>query len=276
MPSPRVSVVMPSFNEAPDIVCASLASIRAQTMVDFECIVVDESTDEARALACREACEADPRFVYIHPSERLGLPSSLNLGISKARAPLIARFDSDDLCQPSRLTLQTAFMDAYADVGVVGGALELIDDAGTPIGLRHYPEAHGEIARRMQLTTAVAHPTVMFRRTLVEQHGGYDAGFRFAEDLDLWLRWLNAGVRFANLPQVLVRYRQQVTRRNPRHWRSNLRARTRNFAGSFVLRRAAGIGAIAVWSALPAPVQESVFRLLILRGARGRPQKSAA
>jgi glycosyltransferase involved in cell wall biosynthesis len=267
---PRVSIVVPSFNEAPQIVGASLASVRAQTMDDFECIVVDESTDEALARACREVCEADPRFIYIHPSERLGLAGSLNLGLSRARGALIARFDADDLCQPERLALQAAFLDAHPMVDVVGGALEVIDEDGAHQGVRHYPLGHLDIARRMQLTNAMAHPTVMYRRTVVERHGGYDTSFRYSEDLDLWLRWLNAGVRFANLPQVLVCYRQQVTRRNTLHWRYNLRARTRNFGRSFIVRRAAGIGCIAVWSALPAVVQESVFRLLMLGGPRQR------
>jgi glycosyltransferase involved in cell wall biosynthesis len=267
---PRVSIIVPSFNEAPQIVGASLASVRAQTMDDFECIVVDESTDEARARACREFCETDPRFIYIHPSERLGLAGSLNLGLSRARAALVARFDADDLCQPDRLALQAAFLDAHPMVDVVGGALEVIGEDGTHQGVRRYPLGHLDIARRMQLTNAMAHPTVMYRSAVVERHGSYDTSFRYSEDLDLWLRWLNAGVRFANLPQVLVRYRQQVTRRNTLHWRYNLRARTRNFARPFIVRRAAGIGCVAVWSALPAVVQESLFRLLMLRGPHQR------
>jgi glycosyltransferase involved in cell wall biosynthesis len=271
MPAPpRVSIVVPSFNEAPPVIAASLASLRAQTMDDFECFVIDESTDESRALACREFCETDPRFIYIHPSERLGLAGSLNLGLSRARGALIARFDADDLCKPERLALQAAFLDAHPTVDVVGGALEVIDENGAHRAVRHYPLEHFDIARRMQLTNAIAHPTVMYRRAVVERHGGYDTSFRYSEDLDLWLRWLNAGVRFANLPQVLVRYRQQLTRRNTLHWRYNLRARTRNFGRSFVLRRAAGIGCIAMWSALPAAVQESVFRLLMLRGSGQR------
>lgn len=264
--SPLVSIVVPSFNELPQIVSASLASVREQTMGDFECIVVDESTDESRARACREVCAADPRFIYLHPSERLGLAGSLNLGLSRARGALVARFDADDLCQPERLALQTAFLNAHPAVGVVGGALEVIGEDGRHQGVRHYPLKHLDIARRMQLTNAIAHPTVMYRRAVVERHGGYDTSFRYSEDLDLWLRWLNAGVHFANLPQLLVRYRQQVTRRNTLHWRYNLRARTRNFGRSFIVRRAAGIGCIAVWSALPAAMQESVFRLLMLRG----------
>ncbi len=110
----------------------------------------------------------------------------------------------------------------------------------------------------------------MFRRELVEQFGGYDASFRYSEDLDLWLRWLNRGVRFANLEYILVRYRQQNTRRHPRHWRYNLRARVRNFSRHDLLRRMAGISCITVWAALPAPVQEMVFRAILLRHGDAR------
>lgn len=273
--APRVSIVMPSFNEAAEVVQASLASVRAQTWGDFECIVVDESTDAARAEACRQACARDARFVYVHPTERIGLARSLNLGVSRARGEFVARFDSDDLCLPDRLALQVAGLDAQPQVGVVGGGLEIIDEAGTTLAYRRYPGAHREIARGMQMTTTLAHPTVMFRRALVDRHGGYDPAFRFSEDLDLWLRWLNAGVVFANLPQTLVRYRQQNTRRHPHHWRYNLRARVRNFARPYLLRRAAGICCIALWSALPAPLQERVFSALLLRRRAAREGASA-
>ena len=87
--TPLVTVVVPSFNEDPHIVRASLESIRAQTFADFECIVVDESSRPELAEACRAVCAEDPRFIYVHPTERLGLPKSLNLAISKARGQLI-------------------------------------------------------------------------------------------------------------------------------------------------------------------------------------------
>lgn len=269
--TPRVSLIVPSFNEDPAVVGASLDSVRAQTMDDFECIVIDESTDPRLAEACRACCEGDSRFVYVHPTERLGLARSLNLGFARARGELIARFDSDDLCAPDRLALQVAFLAAHPAVGVVGGALEIMDESEATLAYRRYPDVHRDIARGMQMTTTLAHPTVMFRRALFERHGGYDPEFRFSEDLDLWLRWLNAGVVFANLPQVLVRYRQQNTRRHTRHWRYNLRARVRNFGTPYLLRRAAGIVCIALWAALPSPIQESVFRVLMLR--RRHPQR---
>jgi glycosyltransferase involved in cell wall biosynthesis len=262
--NPLVTVVIPSFNEAPHIVRASLESIRNQTFSSFECIVVDESTIPELAEACQSVCVEDPRFIYVHPEERLGLPRSLNLAISKARGRLIARFDSDDVCLPERLAIQVAFLDAHPDISVVGGALDIISDDGLLLAHRSYPEDSVKIAKGMQLTTTLAHPTVMFRREAFEQYGGYNPEFRFSEDLDLWLRWLNAGLTFANLPQVLVLYRQNNTRRNPRHWRYNLRARTSNFSSSYMSLRVLGIACIATWSLLPNFFQEQIFRFLVI------------
>jgi len=266
--SPFVSVVVPSFNEAPHIVRASLESIRNQTFADFECIVVDESTCPELAEECRAACAEDNRFIYVHPTERLGLPKSLNLAIGMARGQLIARFDSDDLCMPDRLALQVAFLQRNSDISVVGGALDIVSSEGKFLAHRSYPMTSRAISKGMQLTTSIAHPTVMFRKEAIERHGGYDPNFRFAEDLDLWLRWMNAGLRFANLPQVLVQYRQDSTRRDQRHWRFNLRARTSNFSGQHLVRRVIGIACIAAWIAIPKKAQEQVFKALILRRRR--------
>lgn len=268
MSSPLVTVVVPSFNEAPNIVRASLESIRAQTFADFECIVVDESTCPELAEACQAACAEDKRFTYVHPTQRLGLPKSLNLAIGKARGQLIARFDSDDVCMPERLALQVAFLHRNPDISVVGGDLDIISSEGKFLSHRCYPKTSSAISKGMQLTTTIAHPTVMFRKEAIERHGGYNPDFRFCEDLDLWLRWMNAGLRFANLPQVLVQYRQDNTRRDQRHWRFNLRARTSNFSGQHLVRRVIGIACIATWIAMPKKVQEQVFKALILRRSR--------
>jgi glycosyltransferase involved in cell wall biosynthesis len=263
--SPGVSFVVPVFNESREVLEESLGSVTAQTFEDFECIVIDESTDTRASAACREICERDPRFVYVHPDERIGLAASLNLGISMARAPLIARFDSDDICMPGRLAAQTRFMAEHQDVGVLGGGLEIMDESGSTLSFRDYASDHRTIEKRFHTTTSVAHPTVMMRKRVLDEFGSYNPDFRFSEDLDLWLRLLNSGVRFANLDEVLVRYRQQNTQRNPKHWRYNLRARTSNFKLRYVGRRTLGVVAIAVWGRLPTGFQKAVFRMLLLR-----------
>jgi glycosyltransferase involved in cell wall biosynthesis len=266
--NPFVTVVVPSFNEDPQIVRASLESIRAQTFPDFECIVVDESTQPELAEACLAVCAEDHRFVYIHPTERLGLPKSLNMAIARARGQLIARFDSDDICMPDRLALQVAFLHSHPEVSVVGGALDIISNEGNFLAHRSYPQSSTAIAKGMQLTTTIAHPTVMYRKEVIERYGSYNPDFRFAEDLDLWLRWMNEGILFSNLPEVLVKYRQDITRRDQRHWNFNLRARISNFNSRYWFRRAIGIACIAAWVVMPKKIQEKIFKLLILLHSR--------
>jgi len=165
------------------------------------------------------------------------------------------------------------FLDSHPEIAIVGGALEVIDDDDRTTALRAYPLEHAAIDRGMQTTNTMAHPTVMFRRSASVAHGAYDASYRYSEDLDLWLRWLNAGLRFANLPEVLVRYRQKSTSRQALHWKYNLRARLHNFSSRHLVRRCSGIAAIGIWMVLPRRVQELVFRLLMLRAARPAQQR---
>jgi glycosyltransferase involved in cell wall biosynthesis len=271
---PIVSIVVPSFNEKAEIVRASLDSLKVQTFTDFECIVIDESTLQDRADACAACCAGDARFIYVHPKQRLGLAASLNLGIDKARGEFIARFDADDLCAPDRLALQVKFLKEHPQLSLVGGALEIIDEEGKSTAIRDYPLSHIDIAKGIHFTSTVAHPTAMFRRSVALAHGAYDPDFRFSEDLELWLRWMRAGIRFANLPQILVRYRQNETRRNTQVWRYNLKARIRNFATEHMVRRIVGICGIGIWMALPAAVQERAFKALVFRRAPKRASAS--
>lgn len=262
--TPFVTVVVPSFNEHAHNVRTSLESIRSQTYSNFECIVVDESTRTEMAIACQAICAEDPRFIYMHPSERLGLSQSLNLAISHARGQLIARFDSDDICLPNRLELQVDFLQLHPDVSVLGGAMDIISTEGRLIARRCYPQLSSEINSAMQLTNAIAHPTVMFRKEVIDLYGSYNPSYLYCEDLDLWLRWMNAGLLFRNLPQVLVQYRQDTTRREHLNWRYNLRARLSNFSSRNLIRRIIGILCIAVWVTVPGKLQEQIYKVILL------------
>jgi glycosyltransferase involved in cell wall biosynthesis len=259
---PEISIIVATFNESPAIVRESLNSISKQTFSNFECIVIDDSSDEECASACKKICEEDTRFTYFHPSERLGLAGSLNLAIDMSRADWVARFDSDDLCMPDRLRLQIDFLKANREVDVLGGAMEIMSDSGVTMALRQYPLTHDEIEKKFQFSNSFAHPTVIFRREIVKQAGSYDVSFRYAEDLELWLRLLNIGCIFANLPDVLVRYRQQSTSRVKANWTFNLRARRKNFSHKLLLKRCLGIAAISIWSAIPMKMQEIIFKAI--------------
>ncbi len=264
-PRPRVSVVMPVYNEPPASLAESIGSIAEQDFTDFECFVIDESSNPESMAACSALCVKDGRFVRLVPESPLGLAASLNLGITNARGDYVMRIDSDDVCLPGRIAQQVAFLDSNPKIGVLGTALEMMSETGKTFATRSYPLHHTDIVRKMHWTAAIAHPTVMMRRDIVVSCGGYDPSFRYAEDLDLWLRMLNAGTRFANLPIATVKYRQERTNRSKKHWQFNLRARVKNFAIPSALSRVIGIAAIFSWSIIPERAQRAIYALLLLK-----------
>lgn len=264
--APRLSVVMPCFNESVSNLGEAFASLMNQTFSDFECIVVDESTNDQAASHCKKLCDSDVRFYYVRPKNRLGLAASLNLGIDLANAKWIARFDSDDICIPERFQLQITYLDQNPRIGVLGGGLEIIDGEGRAIGYRSYPLDHDAIVNAFYFTTPIAHPTVIYKKELVIKNYGYKPEFSNSEDLDLWLRLLNAGVVFGNIDQTLVKYRQADTKRSKAHWKFNLKARVENFRREGFLKRVIGIAMVGVWSCIPDKLQAPLYKMIIFRG----------
>jgi glycosyltransferase involved in cell wall biosynthesis len=266
--NPKISCIVPCFNEDSEVLRKSLVSIANQTYENFECIVVDESTNAKTAVLCRELCELDSRFYYVRPEQRLGLAGSLNLGIQRAKGEFIARFDSDDICCHDRFALQAQFLNQNSDIGIVGSSLEIIDNNDLPVGIRAYPTEHYSIEKKFIFSNGMAHPTVMFRKSLLSIVGGaYDPTFRYAEDLEFWLRLLNSNIKFANLPECLVKYRQQYTNRSGDHWKYNIKARVKNFSDPFRFRKVIGILGIVLWMCVPKQPQRFIFNAIQLRKA---------
>ena len=264
--TPKVSVIVPSFNESVEALEESLSSLMNQTFVDFECIVVDESTQPKLAQACERICSRDARFRYIHPAQRLGLSGSLNLAISIAQGELIARFDSDDLCAPNRLKLQVAFLEANANIGIVGSWMQIIDRSGNPQCIRRYATEHSSIKRHFIYSNSMGHPTVMFRKAQIEGFNGpYREDFKYSEDLELWLRLISRGVHFANIPECLVLYRQDSTHRSVNNWKFNIKARMLHISSPDRILKIATIVLIAIWALLPKSFCGKFYRKTILR-----------
>ena len=78
---------------------------------------------------------------------------------------------------------------------------------------------HDSIVLNRLIDSPLPHPSVMFRREPLEQFGGYRDG-PFPEDHELWLRWIDSGVRFAKVPEVLLRWNDppdRLSRSDPRY-----------------------------------------------------------
>lgn len=196
---------------------AAIESVQAQTFGDFEFLILDDgSSDDSLAMAQGFAAH-DPRIRVI-AMPRQGLVSSLNQLFAQARAPLVARFDADDVCMPQRLERQVAFLAEHPDHGLVASETTFIDAAGAPAPNPpiHRPLAHEAILAELEHGPILCHSAVMVRTDLVRQAGGYRASYLHAEDYDLWLR-LASQTRMANLPECLLAYRVTPGQVSTRH-----------------------------------------------------------
>lgn len=201
--SPPVTVLMSTLNQA-QYLYAATASILNQTYEDFEFIIIDDgSTDETAAILDGFS---DPRIVRVHNKQPSTLPVALNQGLALARGEFIARMDGDDIALPERLEQQIAFLEQNSQVGVVGTQVSIIDGKGRAAHHQELPQTHSMIVWRLFTGFALAHPSVMMRRALVEQLGGYNPEYVVSQDRELWMRamWYT---RFANLPTALMQYR---------------------------------------------------------------------
>ena len=184
---------------------AAVESILGQTFRDFEFLIVDDgSTDRTRDYLGRLR---DPRVHVMRNPMNLGLTRSLNRGIDAAAGSLVARMDADDVALPDRLARQVAFFQKHPDVGIAGSARLLIDERGDFVA--HAPAVEDDLGIRWKclLGNPFAHPTVMLRRDVLEQHGlRYDETFQTAQDYELWTRLLTI-TRAATLREPLLKYR---------------------------------------------------------------------
>jgi glycosyltransferase involved in cell wall biosynthesis len=194
-----------AMHNAERTLAAALASIVGQTLARWELILLDDgSTDGSVAVARRFA---DPRIAGHVDSARRGLASRLNQAIDLARGRYLARMDADDVCYPERLERQVAFLEAHAEVDLLGTGAMVFAGNGVPVGLFPVRPRHEEICARPWAGFYLAHPTWMGRIEWFRRHR-YDAGVTKAQDQDLLLRAWDSS-RFAALPEPLLGYRQE-------------------------------------------------------------------
>ena len=217
---------------ADDQLQLALQSCLDQTFTDFELLVVANGANAKEVAAAVQTWVGSDSRVRIFTTEVRHLIFSLSLGLHHARAPLIARMDSDDLSKRDRLDRQVAFMKQHPDVVLLGTSYEIIDADGRPQRNVTLPTGDAEIRRALVWGNPLCHPSVIFRRTVVLNAGGYLGGVH-AEDYDLWVRLsADRANHFANLPEICLSYRSVgigLARRSRTAYASMAATQFRNF-----------------------------------------------
>jgi glycosyltransferase involved in cell wall biosynthesis len=208
--TPLISCVTTVYNTQ-RYVAETIESILAQTLGDFEYILVDDGSKDDSLQVLRKYEQQDKRIRVITGPNR-GIVGAANEGLKHARGEFLARIDSDDVAMSERFEKQAAFLQAHPEVVAVGCRLMLIDPYGSPIVTTDHKLTHEEIEHELLINGsgwALSQPAVMMRRALVVELGGYRKEYEASEDLDLALRLAERG-KLANLPDVLLKWRRHL------------------------------------------------------------------
>jgi glycosyltransferase involved in cell wall biosynthesis len=192
---------MPVFNRE-TLVENSIRSILEQDFTDFELLMVDDGSSDRTPEVLRSWSERDARINVVTAPTNLGVPGALNLGLSRVRAPYVARLDSDDLMMPRRLAAQLAVLQERPDVVLASCAYESINPVGQLLGIWPSDEPSEAIPYLLNFYNAVGGGgQVMFRRDEVLAEGGFELKYPGSEDYGLWVRLLRRG-RILSLPFI--------------------------------------------------------------------------
>lgn len=224
---PRVSVVIPVYNREPYI-GAAIASVLAQTVQDFELLVIDDGSTDGTRDVVRSFHDERIRLLC-HESNR-GVASARNAGLDAARGDYLAFLDSDDVALPERLAEQVAFLDRHPDHAAVGAWIDWMDDRGRPTGrVKRRPLRPDDVSALRLFRQGIENTASMARTTVLRQYR-HDERFEVSEDFDLWAR-IAADRPIANQGKVLVLRRAHVQQTSKgrdeqtRHYRQAIYAR---------------------------------------------------
>lgn len=208
--TPTLSVLMPVYNCRP-YVGQALRSILAQTVQDFEVVVVDDGSTDGSGDVVARLARRDERIQLIR-QPNAGVVAARNATLEHARADLVVLADADDLSPPHRIERLLAYMAEHPECVAVGSAARTIDPDGYPIEDLQVPTEHEAIDRAVLECRgrAMVFPSAMFRRQVMLDVGKYRKEYEWSEDRDLYLRVAERG-RVANLPEVLYLYRMRPT-----------------------------------------------------------------
>lgn len=198
-----VSIIMPVYNAEQDL-REAIDSILNQTHTNLEVLIINDASTDSSVDIIKSY--TDKRIRFINNETNLRQSRTRNKGLQLARGKYIANMDADDISLPTRIAEQVAYMETHPDVDICGTAYKSF--GGKRDKYTYFPEENKEIFVTMMTASAVAHPTIMFRKSSVEKYNiQYSVEAKYAQDFELWTRLLFQGVKFHNINKVLFHYR---------------------------------------------------------------------
>jgi GT2 family glycosyltransferase len=211
---PLISIIMPVYN-GERFIHDAIESVLAQTVTDFELIVVDDGSTDATL----EILEAYSDHLTVLHQQNSGHAAARNAAARISRGQWIAMIDADDLWHPEKLAQQLA---VAGDAHVVYTAAYNFEDSSRVDTLTFADgNCHnGDVFDHLLLDNFITHSSILMKRDAFLQAGGYDESLKTTCDWDLWLRMSASGCRFTGTPKPLTHYRWRATSNSRNHDRT--------------------------------------------------------
>jgi len=180
----------------------------------------------------------------------------------------MARMDSDDICDAKRIETQIRYFEQHPDISVLGSWCIEFHSPGVPVYHKRLPVTPEDVPSFAVYRSPLAHPTVIFRRSVFDAGYRYDPSLPQMQDYDLWCRLVIGGYRIGNVPEYLLWYRmaENFYRRRDGWFRASNEIRMR-----FQLARHMGLlrpSLFVAWSVLlvtrmaPGPLKKLAYDFL--------------
>ncbi|MBI9014102.1 MAG: glycosyltransferase [Clostridiales bacterium] len=204
----KYSVLMSVYQkENPNHLKESISSMLNQSIVPDEIVLVkDGPLTKDLDLALKEI-SSNSIINICSIKENVGLGRALNFGLENCRNELVVRMDTDDISMSDRCEKQLKIFNDNNDLSVLGTSIE--EFIGTPeniVGYKYVKEDKSDIQKQIKFRNPMNHPSVMFRKSHVQNSGSYLEWF-LNEDYYLWIRMIQNNYQFANINEPLVKMR---------------------------------------------------------------------
>jgi glycosyltransferase involved in cell wall biosynthesis len=189
----------------------SILSILGQTFSDFHYFIVFNGAVSDDVKAYINSIK-DSRIRLFELKQNVGLAKALNylldILLNNTEYRFIARMDADDISTNKRFEIQRNFLLENMEISCVGSWYKEIDEAGNFLSYQKLPVTNEEIKIFLRKRSPFAHPSVMFRKEMIEKAGNYPTDTMQLEDYVLWSNALKSGLILANIPEYLLLFRR--------------------------------------------------------------------
>ncbi|HEV8658844.1 MAG TPA: glycosyltransferase [Thermoanaerobaculia bacterium] len=257
MTTPRVTVIIAAYNYA-QFIGEALDSVLAQTLTDWECVVVDDGSTDATPEIVKQWVARDSRFRYVGQENR-GPNAARNVGLSRSSGDYVQFLDADDRLAPSKLAKHARYLDEHSDADIVYGPATFFRteepekilysrDGQLSRPLMPQVSSGKEALRKLQMFNIMPILAALTRRSVFDRVGKLNESVRTNEDWDFWLRCAIGGCEFRYVASeeslAFIRTHPQSASRSSERLIRDLIQAARTFKGGplpLIYEMAAGI-----------------------------------